>query len=42
MSLNQGCDYTSSGPLKPNLFIGFLYKVLFIKSAASSDQPSGI
>jgi len=40
--LNHTCCLTSSGPFSPNLFAGFLYINLFIKSAASIDHPSGI
>lgn len=41
-SLSQGWFLTSEGPLRPSLFIGFLWIILLIKSAASIDHPLGI
>ena len=38
---NQICDFTSDGPLKPSLFVGFLLSNLLTKSAPSIDQPDG-
>ena len=40
--LNQECYLNSYGPLNPKRFAGFLYINLFIKSADSNDQLSGI
>jgi len=39
--LIQGCYLTSDGPLKPNLFDGFLCIILLMKSIPSADQPDG-